>query len=144
MKEFITAVAAVEDNEEGNDEGWVDFKVDGQECRARRPSSGQVAYLTSTTHRHAPLQQKVAGVINFCMAVMDEDTAAYLNDKLLDGDDPFEIPQIQDIIEYLIEQWSGRPTEQSSGSRQPQDSTGSTSTESALKSTSLASASTGS
>lgn len=129
MKEFITAVAAKEDSDEGNEEGWVDFKVDGVVCKARRPSPGQVAYLTASMHRHAPIQQQISGAINFCIAIMDDDTAAYLSDKLLDGSDPFDIPQIQDIIEYLMEEWSGgRPTEQSSGSSQPEDTSGPSST----------------
>lgn len=129
MKEFVTAVEAKEASEEGNDEGWVEFKVDGAVCKARRPSPGQVAYLTSSMHRHAPMQQQIAGAINFCMAIMDDDTASYLSDKLLDRGDPFDIPQIQNIIEYLVEEWSGgRPTEQSSGSSQPEDTTGPSST----------------
>jgi len=137
MKQFITAVTA---NEDESAEGWIDFEVAETDakgevqrtvgCRARRPSPGQVAYLTASIHKRAPLDRQIAGAINFCMAIMDEPTAAYLSDRLLDSEDPFELPEIQDIIEYLIEEWSGRPTQQSPGSAPQAATTGSTSTES--------------
>lgn len=142
MREFVTAVAAQEDESQ---QGWIDFKVDGVVCRARRPSPGQVAYLLASMHKRAPLEQQIAGAINFCMAIMDHDSASYLSDKLLDPEDPFEIPQIQDIIEYLVEEWSGRPTEQSSDSSSSQEAPGPTSTPSSQDAeTSSTSVSTGS
>lgn len=141
MKEFVTAVEAAENDDE---EGWVDFKVDGYQCRARRPSPGQVAYLSSTMHKHAPLHQKIAGSINFCFAVMDEDSASYLSEKLLSQSDAFELPQVQDIIEFLLEEWSGRPTERSSDSSSTAATTGSNSTPSGPTLISSDSGSTGS
>lgn len=135
MREFVTAVSAAEDETK---EGWVDFSItendaDGKEvrkvpCRAKRPSSGQVAYLTASMHKRAPIEQQIAGAINFCMAIMDTDTAAYMSDRLLDSEDPFELPQIQDIIEGLLEEWTGRPTVPSPDSAQSGDSTGQPST----------------
>lgn len=128
MKEFVTAVQAVEDQDE-NAEGWVEFKVDGVVCHARRPTPGQVAYLTANLHKNAPLDRQISGAINFCVAIMDVPSRSYISDKLLDSDDPFDLPEIQAIIEYLIEEWSGgRPTEPSSDSSESQDSTGEAST----------------
>jgi hypothetical protein len=127
MREFVTAVAAAEENEdERKESGWVEFEVIEQDqhgkvlrkvpCNARRPSPGQVAYLTGSLHRRAPQEQQIAGAINFCMAIMDHDTSAYLSDRLLDSEDPFDLPDIQNIIEGLLEEWSGKAGEQSSDS----------------------------
>lgn len=137
MREFVTAIA-VKETEGENKDGWIDFPVvevdaDGKEvnrvqCRAKRPTPGQVAYLTASVHKRAALEQQIAGAINFCMAIMDQETSAYLSDRLLDMDDPFELPQLQEIIEALIEEWSARPTEQSSDSSPSPDATGPTST----------------
>jgi hypothetical protein len=135
MREFVTAVAA---KEELDAEGWIDFPVveqdaDGKEvrrvnCRAKRPSSGQLAYLTASIHGRAPIERKISGAINFCMAIMDEDTAGYLSDRLLDQRDPFELEQLQGLIFQLIEEWSGRPTEPSSDSSESGGTSGLTST----------------
>lgn len=134
MKEFITAVAAKDDDPEG----WIEFPVVEQNekgervrtvnCRAKRPSTGQVAYLTMTTHKRQTFETQVSGIINFVMAIMDDETAAYLSDRLLDQKDPFDIPQIQEIIEYLVEEWSARPTGSSSDSSESQAPSGSIST----------------
>lgn len=147
MREFATAVAAVETDEDIRaEEGWVDFKVTEQDadgkvvrtvkCAARRPTSGQVAYLTTALHRKASQEKQIAGAVNFCMAIMDHDTADYLSDRLLDSQDPFELEDIQKIIEGLLEEWSGKASEQPSGSSATPEPSGSTSTGSALTSTS--------
>jgi hypothetical protein len=135
VKEFITAVAAKESDDK---EGWIEFPVVEQDtegnrvrtmnCRAKRPTSGQVAYLSMTTHKRQSWETQVSGIINFVMAIMDDETAAYLSDRLLDHNDPFEIEQIQEIIEYLVEEWAARPTEPSSDSSKSPDTSGSTST----------------
>jgi hypothetical protein len=137
VREFITAVEASEEETEG----WTEFKVDGTDCKAMRPSPAQVAYLTASMHKRAPIQQQVAGAINFCMAIMDEETASYLSERLLDNGDKFGLAQVQDIIEGLIEDWAGRPTEPSSDSVPTEPSTGSTSTGNGQTSTSSGSVS---
>lgn len=124
MKEFVTAVAAADKDADE----WLTFKVDGVDCKVTRPTSAQVAYLTAALHKRAATETQIAGAINFCMAIMDHDTSAYLSDKLLDLTDPFDLENLQDIIEWLVEEWSGRPTEPSSDSTDTQDGSGSTST----------------
>lgn len=150
MKEFITAVAAKESDDP---DGWLEFPIVEQDekgnrvktvkCRAKRPTSGQVAYLSMTTHKRQSFETQVSGIINFVMAIMDDETAAYLSDRLLDHNDSFEIEQIQEIIEYLVEEWAARPTEQSSGSSESPDTSGpsSTATEKTTSSTSASIAS---
>jgi hypothetical protein len=123
MREFVTAVTAADEASE-----WLEFKVDGVECKATRPTPAQVAYLTAALHKRAAIETQIAGAINFCMAIMDNDTSAYLSDKLLDSADPFDLENLQEIIQWLMEEWAGRPTQPSSDSSPTEDGSGSTST----------------
>lgn len=138
MREFTTAVIAAEETaEERKEAGWIEFQVHETDregkilrtvaCSACRPSPGQVAYVTAAMHRKASKDQQIAGAITFCMEIMDHDTRAYLSERLLDSEDPFELKEIQEIIEGLIEEWSGKATEQSSDSSDTPQSSGSAS-----------------
>src|SRR5690348_17141128 len=110
MKEFTTAANEVlADN--GEDERVWEFKVDGRECRAFKPKDGQLAVLMATTHSHASSAERVAGIINFFVAVLDDESHAYIVQKLLDRTDPFGLEEVTSIMNWLIEEWSGRPTQ---------------------------------
>lgn len=113
MKEFITAAIEAA----GEDEEFLEFNVDGVLCRAYRPNDGQIAVLMATTSaKHLSEAEMVAGVINFFVAVLDDDTHNYLVTKLLDHKDKFGINEVQEIIQWMIEEWSARPTQSSPGS----------------------------
>jgi len=109
MKEFKTAAVATTEAE-GAEEKGTKFKVDGRECTAFRPTGGQLAVLMAETSRHRSLSDQIAGVLNFFDAVLDRDSSQYLSAKLLERGNGFEIEQVQDILEWLMEEWTGRPT----------------------------------
>lgn len=126
MKEFTTAAERV-DPEHRDD--VIEFKIDGVLCRAYRPNDGQLAVLVATTGRHSSGTEQIAGVINFFVAVLDESSHHYVVSRLLDRNDPLPIDTVKDVMEWLIEAWSGRPTVSPSGSASSPESTGSRSTE---------------
>lgn len=134
MREFTTAVAEIE--AEDHDDRWIEFSVDGILCRARRqPQDGQVAVLMATTGRHSSQQERIAGLINFFVGVLDEDSHSYIVNRLLDGGDQFGLANVEEILEGLMEDWAGRPTKQSSGSTTSPKDTGRSSTRRTTKST---------
>jgi len=125
LKEFVTA--AEDAARENADEG-MEFSVDGVMCRCYRPKDGQLAVLMATTSRHSSQQEMIAGIINFFVAVLDEESHNYVVGRLLDRTDPFGIEQVQQIMNWMIEEWSGRPTPSPSVSTQSQRSGGRRST----------------
>lgn len=126
MKEFTTAVEHAEQGD--NDEG-MEFGVDGVMCRAYRPSDGQLAFLMASTGRHSSDQEQIAGLINFFVAVLDDRSQTYIINRLLDRKDKFGVENVQSIMEWMIEEWSGRPTQQPSGSTASPPSGGQKSTQ---------------
>jgi hypothetical protein len=84
---------------------------------ARRPKDVQLTYLMSKmTGRRAGTLAAAGSYLDFFMSVLDDDAADIIEERILDPDDDFEIDDVQEILEGLMEQWSGRPTRSSSGS----------------------------
>lgn len=115
MKEFTTAANEAAQSPEEKDAG-MPFVVDGVECRAFQPKDGQLAVLMATTGRHSSTQEQIAGLINFFVAVLDKPSHTYIVNRLLDYNDPFGIAEVQGIMEWMMEEWTGRPTQWPSGS----------------------------
>lgn len=133
MREFVTAV---EEAFEGEPDTGNQMKVDGHVVRYYRPTDGQVAVYMASTGRHSSDSDRTAAIINFFIELFDKESQAYLVERLLDRDDPFGLAQIEEMIEALTEEWSGRPTQRSSGSTQSRTRGGPKSTPRTRKSTS--------
>jgi hypothetical protein len=130
MKEFTSAAkAAVSDD----DEDIITFKVDDAEVRAYPPSPGQLAMMFTSMGDYSTDPKKIAGVIDFILGLLDEDSSQLLGARLMDRRDPFELDQLTAIMEWLVEEWSARPTQPSPASTPSRSSTGRRSTGSVHK-----------
>lgn len=106
MKEFTTQVREVVE-----DEKVMKFKVDGHELVAHYPKDGQLAMLMVAVGRHRTESEQIGGVIDFFVQVMDRESHTYIVDRLLDYEDEFGLAEVTAIMEWMIEEWTGRPTQ---------------------------------
>jgi hypothetical protein len=132
MREFVTSIEDAFETEP--DEGNA-LNLDGRELHYFKPTDGQVAVYLASTGRHSSTDDKVAAVVNFFLGMFEEGDAAYLSDRLLDRTDPFGTPKIAEIVNVMIEDWSGRPTKPPTGSSGSRRTGGRKSTEPTLTST---------
>jgi len=147
--EFDTAVArvAAEDAEEEVSYPFTIVERDENnkvirkvECHAYQPEDGNILMLMADVmSRRSGLAQQVAGFVDFLTDVLDKPSKDYVVGRLMDRTDPFGIEDIQNIASYLMEQWSGRPTQQPSDFLPSQKTGGQRSTRRTSKSTSSAS-----
>lgn len=108
MKEFKTAAreaAGIDDAEE-----VIEFVVDDETWRAHKPTEGQVAWLMANMTDYVKAEEQAAASINFFVGLFDQETRRIIAHRLMDREDPFDLQQIQEITEYLVEEWSSRPT----------------------------------
>lgn len=113
MREFVTAVQKAE---ETPDEADLHFSIDGFEMRAYKPTEGQFALLMMAMGRHVSNTEQFAGVIDFFIQVLDEPSQRYVIDRMMSRTDIIPIEQIVQIMEWMIEEWGGRPFQRASGS----------------------------
>jgi hypothetical protein len=111
VKEFSTAVNAALEPQE-----LVPFMVDGVELHAYYPTEGQIAVATAAMTAYSKDYEKVAAIINFFVGVLDEKSHQHLVGRLLDRNDTFGADEVNNIMEWLIEEWTARPTQSPSGS----------------------------
>lgn len=128
MKEFYTAVK--DDIGVVDVESQVRMKHDDTEIVFNKPSNGQFALMLSMGGRK--MTPAMAGnFIALFIELADEDTQRYLQSRLLDARDTFDLDGeggIFDLWEALTEEWSGRPTKQPSDFQPPRRATGRSST----------------
>jgi len=112
VKEFITAVVEAHDPEEAED-GW-SIKLDDREMKFYKPTDGQFAIYMATTGKFASDQQRMAAMIDMFVNVFDKEDQVYIIERMLNREDPLPMETVQEMIEYMVEEWTGRPTQPSS------------------------------
>lgn len=118
MKEFTSAYEEVEAEDNGTtEEQYVEFKVDGRVLHAYQPNDGQLAFMLAALGRGQSQDQRFAAIINIMLACLRDEDRDYLESRLLTrGKDRLPIRQVEEIFEFLTEEWFARPTKQPSDS----------------------------
>lgn len=126
MREFVTAAKAVGD--EGDTFGHdTEIKIDGRTVRFLPATEGQMALLLSTDM--LPTTDRISIGVNLFFNLLRDDTDSdYFRARMFDRKDPFGAGEIAEIVQSLIEEWSGDPTQESSDSTPSPPSTGESST----------------
>lgn len=135
MHEYITAVKEENRSKEEEDKGEV-FTLDKVEMRYFKPSPGQLALLIAQTGNFSSEDEQISSVINFFLKVLDKRSSSHLVSRLMDRDDNFELEQVIDIMEDMIEEWTGRPIMRRSDSTESRSAAGPESTDTTPVSTS--------
>jgi hypothetical protein len=130
MRQFGDAARIASLTEEDqSDEPNVEFKLLDREVSLKYPGSGALAYLTATMSTVSDNLSAVGIVINFVVSCMEPEDARYLNQILLDSQSGFDVEDISELAEFLLEEWSGgNPTSGSSGSSRQGRTSGKSST----------------
>jgi hypothetical protein len=128
MKEFVTAAA--DTLGEVDEESKITFRHDGRDITFFEPSTGQQAIMLAMGGR--AMNTKTMGMfIQLFFEMAEDDTARYLQSRLLDRNDTFDIQGeggMFDLFEALTEEWSARPTREPSDSPSPRRANGRAST----------------
>lgn len=124
MKEFTTAATKTADEDEGVEVEWMEFKHDGEVWRYQQPSSTQFALLMAAFGRYGNDADKMAGIIDFFVGVLDPETHRKVVARLFDPTDKFGLKQVEDICKWMLDEDAGRPTDSRSGSTGSRPTTG--------------------
>jgi hypothetical protein len=132
MRQFMVAAKAAETDGdtfgreitvqvlERDEETWRDVRI-------LPAAEGALAMLLAADA--APLHQKVSASINFFFSILrDQHDIDYFKERLFDRGDGFGGGNVAEIVEGIIEEWTGNPTPSSSGSTGSPGSTGEPST----------------
>jgi hypothetical protein len=126
ITEFLVAADRADEDEDQTPEPVVvrlrtpsedpDTDDDLYELTMHFPGDGQMAAWMATSASFAAQEERVAGTVNFFVSMLKEQDHAYIVARLYDRKDPFGTRDIMGLLHHAMEQWSGRPTKQPSGS----------------------------
>lgn len=127
VKKFVTQAAAPEIPE---GVGPIEFDLDGDLFVAVPPTQEQVLFLVAAQADGRSMVERAGAIIDFLAAILrTDDEFEQFKARLLDPEDSLGFSQVEEIVEWLVEQWSGeRPTKRSSASRSSRGNTGTSST----------------
>lgn len=127
VKEF--ALALERELEDEPDE-LMPFTMAGDDTQlyALLPTEADVALAASAMSAYAEDGEKVVAILDLFWSLMEDATARHLRRRLRDRKDKFGVPDIMNVLEWIIEERTGRPTKPSSGSTASPPTTGARST----------------
>ena len=128
MKSFTTAMQDIEAEDAGlkDADRYIEFELDGRTLRAYHPTDGQLAFLLAAIGRGQTSDQRFAGILNILFSSLRDEDADYIESRMLSRDPKLRLPvaDIEQIFEYLVEEWFATPTQSASDSAQSQPSDG--------------------
>jgi hypothetical protein len=97
---------------------FTEFTLDGRVLRAYQPHEGQLTFLMAALGRGQSQESRYASIINLMMEALRPEDQDYFESRLLTRDPKERLPikKVEEIFEYLVEEWFGRPTQPPSGS----------------------------
>lgn len=101
----------------------LEFTVDDRQMTAQPPTSGQLA-LFMTANRKGGVAS-IQALFTLLAHLLGDEDYAYLEEKLEEG---MDVLLLTEMIQWMIEEWSGNDTKSSSASSASRKSTGRTST----------------
>lgn len=125
MKEF-TRSAKQNDTPLGDDP--LSFKIGDDEFTVYPPTTAMFALFLSSQAENRTIADQMAGVVDLVDGLLTEEQRPLFHKRLLDRNHPLDFDVLQEIIEWLLEEWSARPTQESSDSSSSQRSGGRKST----------------
>jgi len=127
IKQFATAALNTDDSEfEGAEP--IQFQVDQDTFTAFPPTSSQFALFMAAQSSHSKTADQIAALIDFFNGMLSEDDQQLLRWRLMNREDSFSFETVQAILEFLVEEWSARPTQSPQGSSSSRQNTGRKST----------------
>lgn len=115
IKSFSTAAKSVEDNQIPIG-APLEIEFDDRKIVLNPPTTGQWAVTMAGNSDSSDTREQLATQINFFFSLLEDQDASWFRHRLFDRDDPFDVDNIAELIEYAMEEWAGRPTTPSSTS----------------------------
>ena len=114
MKEFTSSVRA----RTGDRAKLVDlpFVLDGTEYVIQAPKNAQLAFLSASAAASRNTNDRVAAILDFLEAALVSPGDEMLRHRLLDPNDDLDLEDVMEIIEWAMEEWTGRPPTSANGS----------------------------
>ena len=114
-QELVFTTSSSDDGDEDQPEVEVEveeLKLDGVTLYAAKPTGGAWTLVLSTVSRAATQADKAHALLNFVFSAFDEASQMWIQNRLYDPSDKFDVDTLADIVNALIERWAPEQTRQ--------------------------------
>lgn len=87
-------------------EVWLDFEVDGQNLRARKPKSGAWSLILAGFSNTATASDRTNAILQFVGNALDEPSRQYVLMRLQTYEDDFEMDTLSRVVAKLVQLWA--------------------------------------
>lgn len=108
IPEFTTRPKTDTDGAAEDPEDVFRFRLDGVVLTARRPKDALVAQVAPIGSRRTPGLQKIKLALDFLGDCLDPESRGYIEGRLLDPADTFDVDDAMPILEAIGDHWKGR------------------------------------
>lgn len=116
MKQFGSIAKAAAQKHKRDEEDYLEYLIVDRKVKFYYPGAGALAYV-GLVEASAESNLMVAGAyINFVISLVEESDGKYIKRQLLDHASGFDIDDLTDLIEELLDQWSAHPSKPGSDS----------------------------
>lgn len=117
LKKFVTSAKNADAQGDTLEVGSpLPIDIDGREVTLLPPTTSQYVLMLASMETAVSPQDQYASLINMFFGLLNDDDRRFIFSRLRDRNDPFDIENLAEIIEYVTEEWSAHPTEESSDS----------------------------
>lgn len=107
VKHFEVSARELQDND------VLDFTLGDDKFRAKRPKN--YAWMKFVADMNADdAREAFLAIARFLDLVLSDKESAQIGARLEDDGDPLDIDHVTDVVKWMVEEWTGRPTESSS------------------------------
>lgn len=125
LKKFVTSAKNADEQGDVLPVGDpLPIQIDDREITLLPPTTSQFVLMLASMEAAASEQDQYASIINFFFGMIDDEDKRYIFARLRDRKDPFDVEDLSEIVEYVTEEWSARPTEESQDSSSPSQGSG--------------------
>lgn len=128
VKEF--AIALEREMGEEVEEELLDFTMgdDPTKLYLHLPGETELTLIAGSMSQYAETGEQAAAIMELFWGILDRDSMIHLRRRVKNRNDPFGIADIFNILEWVVEETTGRPTKPSSASTRSPGATGAGST----------------
>lgn len=114
LKVFSVSASASESVPAGDDQTVM---IEDRKITFLAPTTSHIVLMSSILEGAKDEARRASIIINWFFSMLDDPLdRGYFETRLFDHKDPFDLVNITEVIDYLMEQWSARPTQPSSTS----------------------------
>lgn len=109
IPEELKFTTGVKEKKEPSADDVMEFEIDGHPCYARKPSDGAWTLILAAFSNASTTADRTNAIMQFMYATLDEASHMYVQNRLLENSDDFDVDVLAKVAAALLKKWAPKP-----------------------------------